>query len=145
MNHRLNTASLLLRLALAATFLSAVASRINLWGHESSGWKDFLEYVAEVNSFAPARLIPFLAVTATALEITFSILLIIGYKIRWAATGAAVLTLLFALAMAISFGIKSPLDYSVFVDCTGAFLLSSVKEYKWSLDEYLVTRKTNKS
>lgn len=145
MNHRLNTASLLLRLALAATFLSAVASRFNLWNHESSGWKGFLEYVAEVNSFAPARLIPFLAVSTTTLEIAFSVLLIIGYKTRWAATAAAALTLLFAMAMAISFGIKSPLDYSVFVDCTAAFLLSSVKEYKWSLDEYLAKREISKS
>lgn len=142
MKNQQANATLLLRFALAATFLSAVSSRLGLWGAASSGWEGFLEYAASVNSYAPPAMVPFLAVSATILEISLSVLLIIGYKIRLAALGAGVLTLTFALAMAYSFGVKDPLDYSVFVDCTAAFLLATMGDYKWSLDEYLNKRST---
>ncbi len=128
-------AILLLRFALAADFLSAVGSRLGIWG---KGWADFLEYTGEVNSFAPPHLIPALAIIATVLETVLAILLLIGFKTKWAAIGVAVLTLLFALAMAYSFGIKSPLDYSVFGVCTGAFLLATMPRYLWSIDETLI-------
>lgn len=137
-NRRLSLAVFLLRLALAATFLSAVFSRLGLWGDKSSGWEGFLEYTAQVNSFAPAGMIPFLAVSATVLETTFGLLLLIGYKTRWVAYAAAVLTLVFALTMAYSFGVKNPLDYSVFVDSAAAFLLASIASPGgWSADRYL--------
>ncbi len=128
---------LLLRLGLAATFLSAVASRLNLWSKAAGGsnWNEFLAYVGQLNSFAPASIIPVLAIAATALETTFAILLIIGYKTRLAALGAAILTLVFALTMTHASGVKSPLDYSVFVDCTAAFMLATMPAYRWSLDE----------
>ena len=135
-------AILLLRLATGANFLSAVASRLGFWSKAAGGgdWKSFLAYTAEVNSFAPAGMIPFLAVAATSLEIFFAILLIVGYKTRWAALGASLLTFVFALAMTYSFGIKSPFDYSVFVDCASAFLLFTMPSYRWSLDEKLSKR-----
>lgn len=116
-------------------------SRLNLWGNKSSGWDNFLQYTAEVNSFAPAAIIPFLAIAATGLEIGFSLFLITGYKIKWAAFGAGILTLLFALAMTYSFGIKEPLDYSVFVFSASAFLLSQIETTKWSLDYLLKKHK----
>ena len=134
-------AALLLRFALAAGFLSAVASRLGLWGKHSSGWKNFLQYTAEVNAFAPAAVIPALAIASTLLEISIAILLIIGYKTRWAAIAAAVHTLLFALAMSISFGIKEPLDYSVFAVSAGALLLSAIPEYQWSIDKKIGLKK----
>ena len=138
-------AILLLRLATAANFLSPVADRFGLWGppgttHVLWGtWQNFVEYTAQVNSFAPSAFVLFLAVAATVLEIVLALLLIVGYKTRLAALGAALLTLVFAASMAYSFGIKSPLDYAVFVDCTSAFLLATVARYRWSLDE--LTRK----
>ncbi len=135
-----NISSLFLRLALASAFLSAVASRINLWGQHSSiseAWNSFISYTAEVNSFLPASIIPTVAVLATILETGLAILLIIGFKIRYAASGAGILLLLFALAMACSFGIKEPFDYSVFTASAGAFLLASIPAYKWSIDELL--------
>lgn len=128
-------ASLLLRLATAANFLSAVAGRFGLWG--GGNWRKFLAYAGEVNSFAPAGVVPYLAVAATVLEIGFPLLLIIGYRTRWAAAGAGLLTLTFALAMSYSFGVKEALDYSVFVDATSAFLLATLPGYRWSLDERL--------
>ncbi|MEO6719611.1 MAG: DoxX family protein [Ferruginibacter sp.] len=134
-------ATLLLRIALAAGFFSAAASRLGLWGKQSSGWNNFLAYTAEVNSFVPTSTIPFLAIVSTILEIAFGILLLIGYQTRWAAVGAAILTLLFALAMTYSSGIKSPLDYSVFAVCTGAFLLATIPQYPWSIDQLISLNK----
>lgn len=112
------------RLALGAAFLSAVASRLGLYGKASSGFKNFLAYTAEVNSFMPAATIPYLAWGATVAEIALGIALILGLWLRWTATGAAVLLAIFGTAMAISFGIKSPMDYSVFSASAAAALLA---------------------
>ena len=79
--------TLFLRLALASGFLSAVAARINLWGKRvsvSEAWNSFLTYTAEVNSFMPKNTISTIAVLATILEVGFAILLILGFKIRYA-------------------------------------------------------------
>ena len=127
-------ATLLLRLALAAGFYSAVASRLGLWGKQSSGWDNFLVMAAQVNSFVPKRFIPTIAVASTVLEIGFGILLLIGFKTKYAAFGTASLTLLFFLAMTYSFGIKAPLDYSVLAVSAGALLLATEPSYKWSID-----------
>src|SRR5262245_36384914 len=107
-------ATVLLRLALSSGFLSAVSSRLSLWGKYSSGWDNFVTYTAQVNSFAPKSIAPAVALISTVLETTLGILLLIGYKTNYAAAAAAVLTLMFAIAMTISSGIKEPLDYSVF-------------------------------
>lgn len=130
-------AALLLRLAIATGFLSAAASRLGLWGKQSSGWNSFLDYTAQVNSFAPKSIIPVLAVTSTILEIGFGILLLIGFKTSIAALGAALLSMLFAIAMTYSYGVKEPLDYSVFAFSAGAFLLATLPYYKWSIDAFL--------
>ena len=130
--------TLLLRLALASAFLSAVASRLSLWGKKSSGWSNFLDYTAQVNSFLPRSFIPTIAVASTLLETVLAILLLVGFKTTYAAFGAALLTLLFAFAMTYSFGIKEPLDYSVFAFSAGAFLLATMPYYKWSIDQLLI-------
>jgi putative oxidoreductase len=130
--------TLLLRFALASGFLSAVASRLSLWGKKSSGWSNFLDYTAQVNSFLPKNFIPTIAVTITLLETSLGILLLIGFKTNYAAFGAALLTLLFSFAMIYSFGIKEPLDYSVFAFSAGAFLLGTIPYYKWSIDQLLI-------
>ncbi|WP_212003632.1 DoxX family membrane protein [Chitinophaga sp. HK235] len=130
-------AALLLRLALGAGFLSAVASRLSLWGKYSSGWSNFLQYTAQVNTFAPKSLIPAIAVTSTILETLLGLLLLLGYQTITAAFAAMILTLLFAAAMTYSSGIKEPLDYSVFAFSAGAFLLSTLPAHRWSLDQYL--------
>ena len=116
---------LYVRIALGSAFLSPVADRFGLWGKHASwgNFANFTRYVAQVNSFMPAFTIPFLAWAATAAETTLGILLILGIWPRWVALGSAILLFLFG-AMAISFGIKSPLDYSVFSASAGALLLS---------------------
>jgi putative oxidoreductase len=114
------------RIALGVAFLSAVADRFGLWG-KYGGWKNFstfTDYTAQVNSFMPTFMIPFLAWAATAAELALGIGLIVGFWPRWVAFGAATLLFLFGTAMAISFGIKSPLDYSVFSASAAAVLLA---------------------
>jgi putative oxidoreductase len=114
------------RIALGAAFFSAVADRFGLWG-KYGGWRNFSnfeQYTAQVNSFMPAFIIPFLAWAATAAELLLGVALIVGIWTYWVARGAAALLFLFGAAMAISFGIKSPLDYSVFSASAAAFLLS---------------------
>jgi putative oxidoreductase len=116
------------RIALGAAFLSGIASRFGLWGKDV-GYGDFahfVQYTAEVNSFMPAFTIPFLAWTATLAELVLGIALIGGFRLRWAAFGSALLLALFGTAMAVSFGLKSPLDYSVFSASAGAVLLGLV-------------------
>ncbi|OPC54970.1 DoxX family membrane protein [Elizabethkingia bruuniana] len=137
MKVRQDIAVFLLRIALAAGFLSAVSSRLNVWGAQSSGWSEFVRYTAEVNSFLPHSWIPSLAVLSTLAESFIGILLLIGYRVRKTALCAAILTVLFGIAMSISFGCKEPLDYSVFVFSAGAFLLSTFSYYLWSLDQLL--------
>jgi putative oxidoreductase len=130
--------TLLLRLALSLGFLSAVASRLSLWGKQSSGWNNFLDFTAQVNSFLPKSFIPTVGVISTILETGLGILLLIGFKTTYAAFGAALLTLLFAFAMTYSFGIKEPLDYSVFAFSAGAFLLATLPYHKWGIDQILI-------
>ncbi|WP_426484715.1 DoxX family protein [Flavobacterium sp. 2] len=131
-------ATLLLRIAMAVGFLSAVLSRLGLLGKQSSGWENFLAYAEQVNSFLPKSFIPSIAIFSTFLESLFAVLLLVGYQTRKTAIGASILTFLFALAMTYSFGIKEPLDYSVFVFSMAAFLLATADKYRWSLDEYLL-------
>src|SRR5580700_9434112 len=129
---RERVAILYARFALGAAFLSAVADRFGLWG-KYGGWgnfANFTQYTGQVNSFMPAFTIPFLAWAATAAELSLGVALIIGFRPRSVALGAATLLFLFGTAMAISFGIKSPLDYSVFSASAGALLLALHQSHK---------------
>lgn len=120
-------AFLYLRLALGVSFLSGIADRFGLYHGRNVGYGNFagfVQYTAKVNSFMPASLIPFLAWAATLAEFSFGVALVIGLWVRWAALGSCLLLILFGTAMAISFGIKSPLDYSVFSASAGALVFA---------------------
>jgi len=114
------------RIALGAAFLSGIASRFGVYGKNVGygNFANFVKYTAEVNSFMPAFSIPFPAWSATAAELVLGIALILGVWPRWVALGSALLLALFGITMAVSFGIKSPLDYSVFSASAAAVLLA---------------------
>ena len=114
------------RIALGAAFLSGIASRFGLYGKNIGygNFANFVKYTADVNSFMPAFSIPFLAWSATVAELVLGIALILGVWPLWVALGSAVLLAIFGITMAISFGIKSPLDYSVFSASAAAVLLA---------------------
>ncbi len=114
------------RIALSAGFLSALASRFGVWNGDPglAAFSSFVEYTAEVNSFMPLATIPFLAWAATVAELSLGVALLMGLWPRQVALASAALLALFGTAMAISFGIKSPLDYSVFSASAAALLLA---------------------
>jgi len=120
------TALLYARVALGTAFLSAVASRFGLWQGriDWSRFDGFITYTSEVNAFLPASTAPALAWAATVAETILGIALIAGIRLRETALVSAVLLAVFATAMAISFGPKSPLDYSVFSASAAAWLLA---------------------
>ena len=119
------------RIAVGAAFLSAVASRFGLWDRtlDLKHFANFIEYAAEVNSFLPRTMIPGVAVLATFCETSLGILLIMGLWPRWVSLGSAILLAMFGTAMAISFGLKSPMDYSVF-SASGASVLLALGAFR---------------
>ncbi len=142
-----NACILFLRLALAASFLSAVADRFGLWGppgKSSVAWGNFVNfeaYTALLNWFVPHGWIPLLAWVDTALEVLFGISLFLGLATRFTAFASGVLLLLFALAMTFSTGVESALSYSVFTASAGAFLLAFSGPYCCSIDNLLKQKK----
>lgn len=121
-----------MRWALGLTLLSAVADRFGFWGApggaDSVSWGDwphFVAYTAKVNDFLPTALASTLAVVATAVEILLGVFLLLGLFPRPTAWASAALFAAFAAAMTLSFGIKAPLNYSVWVDAAAAYLLAS--------------------
>jgi putative oxidoreductase len=125
-------ASWLLRIALATGFLSAVADRFGLWGPPGNpgvAWGDltqFNAYVAKLNWFIPAGLIPVVGWASTVAETGLALALLIGWHLRWVSLASALLLLSFAATMTVALGPKAPLDFSVFTAAAAAFLLFAV-------------------
>lgn len=114
------------RIALGSAFLSAVAGRFGLWHGtiDLRYFSNFLEYAREVLAFMPAAGIPYLAWAATVCETSLGILLLLGLWPRWVSLASAGLLAMFATSMAISQGLKSPMDYSVYSASSAAILLA---------------------
>ena len=133
--------TVLLRLGLGATFLSAVADRFGLWGafgqpHVAWGnFARFTAYTAQLNWFLPASMILALAVLATVAEILLGLLLLAGWQTRVAALSSGILLTTFALSMTAAIGIKAPLDFSVFSAAAGSLLLASSPAFPFSIDD----------
>ena|SRR5215813_1329329 len=140
MRQSVAVATILARLGLGSSFLSAVADRLGLWGVYGSphvAWGDFARftaYTAKLNSFLPASCIPALAWTATYVEVALGIALLLGLFTRLTAFASGILLLLFGFSMAVALGVKSPLDASVFSASAAAFLLAATEKYPVSID-----------
>ncbi len=81
-----------LRLSLSAGFLSAVADRFGLWSKELSAWGtwgSFIAYTQKINPLIPQSVIPFLAGTATFLELIFAVGLLSNFKLLLLLNAAA--------------------------------------------------------
>jgi putative oxidoreductase len=124
--------SWLLRIALATGFLSAVADRFGLWGSPGTpgvAWGNltqFNAYVAKLNWFIPAGLIPTVGWASTVAETGLGFGLLIGWNLRWVSLASALLLLSFAATMTMALGPKAPLDYSVFTAAAAGFLLFAI-------------------
>lgn len=123
---------LFLRIAVSLTMLSAVADRFGLWG-AGSVWGNmdaFLAYTQQLLPFVPTSLANIAGWSATALEIVFSIGLLINFKTPLIATLTACLIACFGLSMTISLGIKSTFDYSVWNAVAAALALAVIDNNK---------------
>jgi hypothetical protein len=122
----------LLRIALAAAFLSAVADRFGIWGPNGAhgvGWGDwshFVAYTGQLLWFLPSALVNPAAWMATIAEAGLAIALLTGLGSRIVALASAALLASFALTMTVALGVKAPLDYSVFTATAAALLLAAV-------------------
>src|ERR1700736_3023240 len=82
----LDLSALALRLALAASFLSAVADRFGIWGKSGDprvSWGDFAHFVVytgRLTSLVPQPLGPSIAVIATVAEIVLALALLMGWQ-----------------------------------------------------------------
>jgi putative oxidoreductase len=141
MKNYMSFAQLYLRLALGIGFILPVLDRTGVFGPAGQNnvswgnWASFCEYTHALLPFLSKAVSDIFALLATIAEVVFGVLLIIGYKIRLTAIGSCLLTLTFALCMAIFTGIKAPFNYSVFPVSAGALLLSAIPYYKWSIDQ----------
>ena len=141
-------AQLYLRLTIGAAYLVFGLDRLGAWGKYGQknvswgDWEHFIKYAGEVMSFLPSPAVNILAVIATICEISFGIMLLTGLWTRVAAFGSGILALLFAVSMGISYGIVSPLSYSVFTVSAASFLLASSDEFKWSMENLIMKRES---
>ena len=122
--------SLFARIAIALSFLSAVADRIGLWtpllGSENVTWGNmtsFTTYTGILVPWIPNQFLPLLAWIVTIVEAILGVLLIIGFQKRMVALLSGMLLLVFAISMLLFSSVKAPLDYSVFTAAACAFLL----------------------
>jgi hypothetical protein len=125
-------AAWILRLALAISFLSAVADRFGLWGQFGAArvvrgdFEHFTAHTARLLWFLPSPLVTPAAIAATGAEIILAGGLLVGWRLHLWAFAAAALLLSFALTMSCALGVKAPLDYSVWTATAAAFLLGAV-------------------
>lgn len=124
-NRAAGYSTVLLRLALGTSFLSAVSDRFGWWGPYGQAhvaWGDFHRFTAYTGTllwFLPAPLFPALAWIATGAETGLGLALVVGLFTRWTALLSGALLLLFAIAMTFALGLKAPLDFSVFSASAG--------------------------
>lgn len=147
MNKTAAWAQLYLRLALGTGFLVLALDRVGVWGAYGGAnvswgdWQHFSAYAHQVMRFLPYAAAEVLAIMASIGEFAFGILLITGLYTRQAAAGSALLTFFFAVSMAISFGITSPINYSVFSVSAASLALVCLPAHKWSIDYFIQQHK----
>lgn len=137
---------LFLRLALGLGFLLAAMDRFGWLGGPGGpgvawgNWQNFANYTHTLLPYLNSSLSNIAAIVATIAEFVFGIFLIIGFKTKAMAIGSFLLTLCFALSMALFAGFRAPFSYSVFVDSAASLVLAAIPYYKWSVD-YLLSNK----
>lgn len=130
MNTKTDYFALFARIAIAMSFLSAVADRFGWWtpvlGNENVVWGNmgnFITYTGVLVPWVSKQILPVLAWLVTIAEVVFGVLLIIGYQKRIVALLSGLLLLTFAFSMMFFSSLKAPLDYSVFTASACSFLL----------------------
>lgn len=128
------------RIAIGTAYFVFGTDRLGLWGKPGDenvswgDWQHFMVRAEKLMSFLPHQLVEPFAIVATVAEISLGVLLIVGYKTRYAALGSGVLAFLFAFSMTVSLGVLSPLGAGVFTICGASFLLQTIPDYTLSID-----------
>ena len=128
---RLQWVDAVLRILIGLTFLGSVADRFGLLGSPGTvgiSWGDFDHFVAytrSVNAFLPTTWGTPLAILATICETVLGTMLVTGLRPRLATSSAALLLLLFGIAMTVSLGIGAQFDYAVAILAAGAWTLAT--------------------
>lgn len=140
MEDKFKIPQLLLRFALGITFLTPVLDRVGLLGAPGVGniewgnWENFINYTTTLMPIFDRPVVNVLGAIATISELLIGICLIVGFKTKQAALGAALITLTFIVFMTLSVGIQKPINYGVFTASAAGFLLSFIPAYHYSLD-----------
>jgi putative oxidoreductase len=130
------------RMLVGLAFFENVIDRLGVIGPPGApgvSWGDFphfIAYTAQVNAFAPAAIIPALAVIATIAEGTFGLTMLFGIRARLAAVGSALLLFVFATAMVLS-GL-SQLEYGVYLMAVTSWALATIDASALSVDALLL-------
>lgn len=146
MDDKFKIPQLLLRYALGTTFLTPVSDRLGLLGAAGTGniewgnWQNFIDYTTTLMPVFDRPIVNILGGIATIAELFIGIFLIIGFKTKWSARAASLLTLTFIVFMTLSVGIQKPVNYGVFTASAASLLLSFIPNYKWSLDNLLAEK-----
>src|SRR5215813_14346391 len=75
--------------------------------------------------------------TVDIAEISFAVLLVVGFRIRETAFLSGVMLFLFAFGMNLGVGVISTLDHSVYTASAASFLLAIHRESSLSLDAFI--------
>jgi uncharacterized membrane protein YphA (DoxX/SURF4 family) len=113
------------RVTIASSFLLALWDRFD-------NFSRFIRYAGLVLSFMPSNSVPFLALIATACEVSLCVAMFLGFKTRWASAGSAILLFMFATSMVVS-GL-SQFGWAVYVLAAGALTLTTVDATLLSID-----------
>jgi putative oxidoreductase len=141
---RVRWVAALTRILIGIAFFENVIDRLGFIGPPGApgvSWGDFqhfIAYTAQVNAFAPAALIPTLAVLATIAEGTFAVTMLLGVRVRLASFGSALLLLAFATAMVLS-GL-SQFQYGVYLMSISAWALATIDASELSVDSLFARR-----
>jgi uncharacterized membrane protein YphA (DoxX/SURF4 family) len=121
---RIRVVRIALRVSLAAGFLSAVADRFGWWTPLRQGsWGSmgsFADYAHQLVPFASGWLLTAVVWGATATEATLGVLLLTGWRPKLVGAVTCLALIVFGIAMAVSLGMESPLNYSVFSAASAA-------------------------
>ena len=143
MENKFKIPQLLLRCALGITFLTPVFDRLGILGQAGTGniewgnWENFINYTTTLMPIFDRPVVNIMGAIATVSELMIGISLIIGFKTKYAAIGACLITLTFIVFMTLSVGIQKPINYGVFTASAAGLLLSFIPNYNWSLDNLL--------
>lgn len=135
------------RLLIGFAFFENFVDRLGALGPPGApgvSWGDFqhfIAYTAQVNAFAPAAIIPTLAVLATIAEGTCGVTMLLGVRVRLASVASALLFFTFATAMVLS-GL-SQFQYAVYLMSITSWAVATVDASALSVDALFRTPSTS--